>query len=221
MIMAHVYRDPGRMIVSFKEDGDGKSQAGMELTGGVIVSLNGHENEQLLDIIMVHLPDMLELFIKKNSEYGAGDPTSGTVLGERGQFADIWRKIGKLKTGLWDGKEEQLTTESVDEILRDLIGHCFLALHMRAEKRRAGERETTEQHQANAIATLGRENAALRARLAHYENPDWRGRSQAVARSERSDSNGGDPHAREPEGTGEARDQTSGHMLDSFEDNQE
>lgn len=50
------------------------------------------------------------------------------VLGLKGQFADIWRKIWKLKKALWDGKE--LTGEQPREILLDLIGHCFLAIDM-------------------------------------------------------------------------------------------
>ena len=98
---------------------------------------------------------MLDLFIKKNAEYGSGEQSSGTYLGARGQFADIWRKIGKLKIGLWDGNEAQLTTESVDEILRDMIGHCFLALQLRALDRKI---------------------------KAEAQLPDWRGRQEIAAR---------------------------------------
>jgi hypothetical protein len=48
----------------------------------------------------------------------------------KGQFADIWRKIGKLKTALWDGRPDQLVSEDVDEVIRDLIGHCFITLNL-------------------------------------------------------------------------------------------
>jgi hypothetical protein len=100
----------------------------------VTFTLWGWETEQLRQIMIHHLPEWARLFASKNAEYGAGNQASGTALGQRGQFADIWRKIGKLKTGIWDGNEDQLTSESVDEILLDLIGHCFLALHMRRQE---------------------------------------------------------------------------------------
>lgn len=135
--MAHVMRQLGAgQIVFFpKEEGKGS----VEFSDGVLISFNGQESEQLHSILAEHLPDMLDLFIKKNAEYGSGEQSSGTYLGARGQFADIWRKIGKLKIGLWDGNEAQLTTESVDEILRDMIGHCFLALQLRALARQEKE----------------------------------------------------------------------------------
>ena len=41
----------------------------------------------------------------------------------------------KLRTGMWDGDEHLLTSESVDEILLDMIGHCFLTLRMRSRDR--------------------------------------------------------------------------------------
>jgi hypothetical protein len=50
------------------------------------------------------------------------------VLGLPGQFAEIWRKIWKLKRALWDGS--RLVGEQPREILLDLIGHAFLAIDM-------------------------------------------------------------------------------------------
>lgn len=104
---------------------DGSSKLKGEF--GLVVTASSEDSDELLEILMDHLPEFLELFIRKNSEYGENAQT----LGAKGQFADIWRKIGKLKTGLWDDKEHLLTSESVDEILLDLIGHCFLTLRMR------------------------------------------------------------------------------------------
>ncbi|AWY04510.1 hypothetical protein SEA_GILDA_54 [Microbacterium phage Gilda] len=157
MTMAHVMRELGRGKVIFDPfSDDTKGKDSVEFADGVLISFNGAESDQLHDILAEHLPDMLDLFIKKNAEYGSGEQSSGTYLGARGQFADIWRKIGKLKIGLWDGNEAQLTTESVDEILRDMIGHCFLALQLRALERRI------------------KAEAAL---------PDWRGRQEVVARA--------------------------------------
>jgi hypothetical protein len=97
----------------------------------VVVALQGVESAELTDIVLEELPRFLKLFFAKNREYGENAQT----LGSKGQFADIWRKIGKLKVGLWDGHEERLTSEGVDEILRDLIGHCFLTLRIRSQER--------------------------------------------------------------------------------------
>lgn len=72
------------------------------------------------------LPNVLELFLKKNKDYG--DSTYGDNamrLGPRAQFVDIWRKVKKLKRAIWDG--EDLTGEQPDEIFSDFIGHCLLA----------------------------------------------------------------------------------------------
>jgi hypothetical protein len=94
----------------------------------VEIDLEKTDGARLREIVLDELPIFLELFARKNREYGDGN---SDVLGPKGQFSDIWRKIAKLKTGMWDGREDQLTSEGVDEILRDLIGHCFLALSQR------------------------------------------------------------------------------------------
>lgn len=97
------------------------------------VTLNLWESDtpELRAIIAHHLPQWAELFASKNSEYGSG---SAFELGERGQFSDIYRKIIKLKRAMWDADESVLTTEGVDEIIMDLIGHCFLTLEMRRRR---------------------------------------------------------------------------------------
>lgn len=100
--------------------------------GNLSVDLDGSETQELRDILLVHIPEFLHLFIRKNKEYGENAQT----LGPRGQFSDMYRKMIKLKTGMWDGEEEKLTSESVDEILMDLIGHCLLTLRMRRDQSR-------------------------------------------------------------------------------------
>lgn len=115
-------------------------EVGKEVGDAIVVELQGNETDELRDILLKELPEFLALFISKNQEYGENAQT----LGARGQFADIWRKIAKLKTGLWDGNEDRLKSEGVDEILRDLIGHCFLTLRIRQAERDA---ETTDQHE--------------------------------------------------------------------------
>ena len=100
--------------------------------GTLRVDLDGSETQELRDIILVHIPEFLDLFVRKNKEYGENAQT----LGPRGQFSDMYRKMIKLKTAMWDGEEEKLTSEGVDEILMDLIGHCLLTLRMRREQDR-------------------------------------------------------------------------------------
>lgn len=84
---------------------------------------------EMRSILKEHLPKWLELFATKNAEYGGG---SSFELGPRGQFSDMYRKMIKLKRGLWEDKEDELVSEGVDEILLDFIGHCFLTLVMRS-----------------------------------------------------------------------------------------
>ena len=66
--------------------------------------------------------DAIKLHLSKAADYG----DTGDHLGIAGQYAELWRKIGKLKGPMWDGK--QLTHEQPVEILQDLIGHCIKAI---------------------------------------------------------------------------------------------
>jgi hypothetical protein len=69
-----------------------------------------------------------EQFHAKAEDYNDGAHENHKVLGIRGQFSDMWRKMGKLKKSIWDGKP--LASEQPREIIQDLIGHCFLTLAM-------------------------------------------------------------------------------------------
>src|SRR3546814_15738351 len=91
-----------------------------------------------MEIATSIMPEWLRLFSEKNREYG----DNAKVLGLKGQFSDMWRKLGKLKSALWDDKE--LKFEGADEIMMDPLGHLFLTLQMmrvkeeRSEERRVG-----------------------------------------------------------------------------------
>lgn len=65
-------------------------------------------------------------FAIRNADYSSAEFEPHRFLGVRGQFADIWRKIWKLRKAFWDG--QALTGEQPREILMDLIGHCFLTI---------------------------------------------------------------------------------------------
>lgn len=81
-------------------------------------------------IMTQQVPDWAAKFDAKNKDYNSA--TTGwephTFLGVKGQFADVWRKVGKLKKALWD--EEALTGEQPREIIQDLISHLFLTLDL-------------------------------------------------------------------------------------------
>lgn len=89
--------------------------------------LQPNDSQQLRDIISDLVPEWALLFARKNADYGSHDDSAG-VLGIPGQYADIWRKMSKLKRAMWDG--EELEFEKTEEVISDLIGHLFLTLHM-------------------------------------------------------------------------------------------
>lgn len=84
-----------------------------------------HDTSHQVQQVTEDFREFIQLFDQKSREYGS---ENAFVLGSAGQFADIWRKIGKLKTALWDKKPEQLTSEGTEEIIHDLMGHLFLTL---------------------------------------------------------------------------------------------
>lgn len=73
--------------------------------------------------------EALNLYVKRASDYTDADGFDPSeVLGVQGQFAEVWRKVWKLKNSMWDGRE--MVGEGPREILMDLIGHCLLAIDM-------------------------------------------------------------------------------------------
>lgn len=75
------------------------------------------------------MPEFWGKFAIKAKDYNDSDGFEPhKVLGIAGQFAEVWRKVWKLKKGLWD--RETLIHEQPREVLLDMIGHCFLAIAM-------------------------------------------------------------------------------------------
>lgn len=98
------------------------------------------------------VPIWLKGFERKSRDYNSTDGWEPhTVLGVRGQFADIWRKVGKLKKSLWDG--DQLEGEQPLEIIDDLISHLFLTRDMLLQEERA--RHTTGPKYLRAVTGHG------------------------------------------------------------------
>lgn len=99
---------------------------------GIAVEREEGDSQELIVIAERIMPEWLALFARKNRDYGSG---SAYELGVRGQYSDIHRKMIKLKRAMWDG--EQLDFEDTDEIIKDLISHLFLTLHMFGLQREA------------------------------------------------------------------------------------
>lgn len=73
------------------------------------------------------MQDAWARFVVAYAEYG---DSSKEETGLAGQWADLYRKIMKLKAPLWAGEKGRLTRENEKDILCDLIGHSLLALEM-------------------------------------------------------------------------------------------
>lgn len=94
------------------------------LLTGEKTKMGTYPSKTARDIMEVILPVWKVYFLEKNQGYG----DMADVLGPAAQFVDIHRKVGKLKRALWD--DEPIGDENVEEVLMDLIGHCFLALRL-------------------------------------------------------------------------------------------
>lgn len=85
-------------------------------------------NERIREALV---PEFLEHQEEKAKDYNGSlvpGVENADVLGARGQYAELWRKMAKLKKSLWDG--QALVGEQPREVLLDFIGHCFLAIDM-------------------------------------------------------------------------------------------
>lgn len=87
---------------------------------------SGADGRYIRDQLM---PEFWTHFANKAKDYNDSEGFEPhKVLGLAGQFAEIWRKVWKLKKSLWS--REPLIHEQPREVLLDMIGNCFLALAM-------------------------------------------------------------------------------------------
>ncbi|UVK63868.1 hypothetical protein SEA_LILYPAD_64 [Gordonia phage LilyPad] len=94
-------------------------------------------------------------FVKKNADYQTSTGNVSENFGLMGQYMKLTDKIHKLRKSMWDAEvikeamgqglsnpKTDVTTpfqfEGTEEILRDIIGHCFLALDILEQKRNKG-----------------------------------------------------------------------------------
>lgn len=96
--------------------------------------------EQAARILGDILPGLLNHFLRKNQGYQLSGENLAEILGAKGQWGDLFRKVMVTKAVLWDGQEalilrsqvdmEGVETESVEERLEDIVGHALLAIDM-------------------------------------------------------------------------------------------
>lgn len=113
-----------RVQTRYENDYKGKTET-------IVIRIDFPPTEQAAGIFKEQLPEWINNFMIKNAEYagvnGSGEEVNNSkFLGAKGQFADIWRKIWKLKSAIWDGKI--MNFESPREMLGDVIGHSFLTI---------------------------------------------------------------------------------------------
>lgn len=122
------------------------------------VEPSGDQGRTILYTVM---PDVIRSFLKKNRDYG----DTSFELGLKGQYAELHRKMGKLKRSMWEG--EALAFEQTDEVLSDLIGHCLLSMYFLKVESLGKDKVDEETFIANV--TAGEEIIAMSKYLAFVE----------------------------------------------------
>lgn len=106
------------------------------------------------DRIMYLVDEWFAEFVKKNSDYQTSSGNVSENFGLMGQYMKLNDKIHKLRKSMWDAEvvkeamgqglsnpKPDVTApfqfEGTEEILRDIIGHCFLALDFIAEENKS------------------------------------------------------------------------------------
>lgn len=97
----------------------------------VVIRVPKFATKQARYIIEELLQGWVTEFCKKNVDYEDESGNLADELGAAGQWGDLYRKIRKLKRPMWTerGKGPKMQFEQVDEIIRDMIGHGFLAIY--------------------------------------------------------------------------------------------
>lgn len=64
------------------------------------------------------------------------------LLGSKGQFSDIWRKVAKLKRSIWD--EIPLKGEQPEQIAKEIIPHCLILIYLLREEALPASEQATQ-----------------------------------------------------------------------------
>ena len=100
----------------------------------MLIEVDDPQTQEARIILKYILPPALNLFLAKNKDYDIPGINIAQELGTRGQWADMYRKIAKLKQSMWEKNGEGLEFETAEQVLYDLLGHVLLALKFLAEE---------------------------------------------------------------------------------------
>ncbi len=74
------------------------------------------------------LDEAFVLWQKKHQAYG---PYNISYFGERGILVRVWDKIQRLLRLVWNGVENPLSNETIDDTWMDIAIYCLIALLVR------------------------------------------------------------------------------------------
>lgn len=109
----------GKAVRGYISQGD--YEEGMKSMPSIVIDTPVRTPEASI-IVGELMSEFIELFLAKNAKYKSVQ--DGYDLGDKGIIPDLNRKLGILKSRLWDG--EDTVGEDTDEVIQDMIGHLFL-----------------------------------------------------------------------------------------------
>lgn len=92
----------------------------------IILHANGESGDIDLEIAIAEVfQEYFKLWQKKQASYGKGNIGA---FGERGCLIRSYDKIQRLKKALFDGQEETLEDEKLEDTWLDLLGYAAMGL---------------------------------------------------------------------------------------------
>jgi len=97
--------------------------------GEIMLEINGSSGNEKLEAHMADLlVDLFETFKKKQKSYGCGNIAD---FGERGVFIRMNDKMKRLKNLVWDGKDNPIEDETIDDTYLDLADYALISILVR------------------------------------------------------------------------------------------
>lgn len=86
--------------------------------------------KKIVEHMHQEMDKMIELFIRKNNDYSGENHAADNIslLGLEGVFVRMFDKIMRLKTLVWDKRQQKVTDESIEDTLRDTAVYALIAL---------------------------------------------------------------------------------------------
>lgn len=75
--------------------------------------------------------EMYDLHVRKNNDYGADNISA---LGEKAVFVRMFDKICRMRSLLWDNKDQKVNDETLDDTIMDISVYATILLILRRGK---------------------------------------------------------------------------------------